>query len=264
MEKHLYKTFADRWYHGGQVYFYSDPHFGDLDCYIRRGLIVRTPDKTYARYNDEIGPEYTESAVGALVHELDMMQVDHINRTCHKNDTLVMLGDVGDPKYVAMLKVGNKVLIMGNHDKGETNYERVIQKEQKWDWEIKSLCDHDMKAFYAERWIRLYGIEGATRFERVVFDNRLFDEVYPGRLFISDKILLSHEPISINGVVNFHGHDHAYNDGFCFAAEHIHYTPVCFKHLVEKGFLGKTPDAHRATIDKATERARKRKERNQR
>ena len=29
MEKGLYDIFADKWYHGGSVYVYSDPHFND-------------------------------------------------------------------------------------------------------------------------------------------------------------------------------------------------------------------------------------------
>ena len=33
MIKHLYDSFAERYYHGGSIYLYSDPHFGDLDCY---------------------------------------------------------------------------------------------------------------------------------------------------------------------------------------------------------------------------------------
>ena len=29
MIKGLYNSFAERWYRGGSVWFYSDPHFGD-------------------------------------------------------------------------------------------------------------------------------------------------------------------------------------------------------------------------------------------
>lgn len=190
MFKHLYKTFADRYYRGGSIYLYSDPHFGDLDCYRRR-----------------FGKDITEADVARL----DQMQIDNINKTAFKNDTLIMLGDIGDLKCVAKLRVGYKVLVMGNHDKGETNYEKR---------------------------------DG----------NNLFDEVYPGKLYISDKIKLSHEPSPEDGIINLHGHDHAHNDGFCFAAEHIGYKPVCFKTITESGVLGKTKDYHRKTIDRATAR----------
>ena len=55
-------------------------------------------------------------------------QVDRINKLVHKNDTLVILGDVGDVEYVRQLRAKYKILIMGNHDAGSTNYKREIIK----------------------------------------------------------------------------------------------------------------------------------------
>ena len=43
-------------------------------------------------------------------------QVKIINSMVHKNDTLIHLGDVGNPEWISKLKAGHKVLIMGNHD----------------------------------------------------------------------------------------------------------------------------------------------------
>lgn len=221
MNKHLYDIFAERYYHGGEIFFYSDPHFGDLDCYRRR-----------------FGKHITE----ADVEKYDLMQVENINKNVHKNDTLIILGDVGDTKYIAKLKAGYKVLIMGNHDKGASNYKRVITKVDA-DVEFGCVADDSVAmSFKAQKSI----------------DNRLFDEVYEGNLFISDKILLSHAPVSGTGCINLHGHDHAHNDGYCFAAEHINYTPVRFKTIIESGLLGKTTSFRRSTVDRAIERKKKR------
>lgn len=88
----LYEPFI-RWSMTGSVYVYSDPHFDDKDC------LCMNPD----------WPSPEE-------------QIKRINKDVHKNDTLIMLGDIGDEKYIKQLKAGYKVLIMGNHDKGKINY----------------------------------------------------------------------------------------------------------------------------------------------
>lgn len=82
----LYEPFR-HWSDGGSVYILSDTHFGDSDCKLM--------DK------DWITPEE---------------QINIINEIVHKNDTFVHLGDVGDPKYVPMIKAHKKILILGNHD----------------------------------------------------------------------------------------------------------------------------------------------------
>ena len=46
-----------------------------------------------------------------------------INRRLHKNDTLIILGDIGNIEYLKLLKPCYKVLILGNHDAGRTVYE---------------------------------------------------------------------------------------------------------------------------------------------
>ena len=118
MRKHLYEIFAAKWLRGGSVWFYSDPHFADSEMVsIRKNYIS------------------------------DEEQIKRINSKLGKNDTIIILGDVGDVTFVSKIR-GYKVLIMGNHDKGASNY-----------------VDY-------------------------------FDEVYEGCLMISDKIILSHEPIA--------------------------------------------------------------------
>ena len=82
----LYEPFR-HWSDGGSVYILSDTHFGDSDCKLM--------DENW------ITPEE---------------QIDIINGIVHKCETFVHLGDVGDPKYVPMIKAHKKILILGNHD----------------------------------------------------------------------------------------------------------------------------------------------------
>jgi calcineurin-like phosphoesterase family protein len=82
----LYDCFK-HWAANGSVYILSDPHFKDADC--------KTMDRHW------IDPDE---------------HVEMINKKVHKNDTLILLGDLGDPEYVKQIKA-KKVLITGNHDK---------------------------------------------------------------------------------------------------------------------------------------------------
>lgn len=75
------------WSAKGSVWFLSDTHFGDPDCKVM--------DKNW------ITPE---------------KQIDIINSKVKKNDTLVLLGDIGNPEYLNSLKCEYKVLVCGNHD----------------------------------------------------------------------------------------------------------------------------------------------------
>lgn len=189
MYKHLYDQFR-HWFHEdrGSVWFYSDPHFSDEKMkFIRKNYIG------------------------------DEEQVRRINSKVGKWDTLVILGDVGNVEYVNKLR-GYKVLIMGNHDSGASNYKPY------------------------------------------------FDEVYEGPLIISEKIILSHEPISYSFMLNIHGHDHSgwesslHNNWYWnMCAEHIDYTPVNLNKIIESGALKAIDSIHRITIDEASERAKRRK-----
>ena len=185
MYKGLYDQFA-HWFHEGkgQVYFYSDPHFADEEMkYIRKNYIG------------------------------DEEQIKRINSKIGKYDTLVILGDVGDVEWVKKLR-GYKVLIMGNHDAGASNYKPY------------------------------------------------FDEVYEGALIVSEKLILSHEPIDFPYALNIHGHDHSNwsktdNMHWNMCAEHINYTPICLKQIIESGKLKNISTIHRETIDEATRKKQK-------
>ena len=87
----------------------------------------------------------------------------------------------------------------------------------------------------------------------------VFDEVYGGPLFISPRILLSHESVDLPFVFNIHGHDHmnkerdSYHMNVC--SDVIGYAPVNFNRLIRSGRLSGIPSIHRVTIDRATIRA---------
>jgi calcineurin-like phosphoesterase family protein len=206
MIKSLYKIFQ-HWSKNGSVYLYSDPHFGDWESYTFRGL---TTNKTK--------------------EELDQFQVNNINKVVHKSDTIIFLGDIGDPSLLKKIR-GYKVLITGNHDKGSSIYEEY------------------------------------------------FDEIYTGCLTISDRIILSHEPIENcpSFLFNIHGHDHSGRDFTTYVlkdydadmpcsemaknyltciknyklnklnlcAEWINYTPVSLADIIKSGVLTNISTIHR-------------------
>ena len=184
MIKTLYPIFQ-HWSEKGSVYIISDTHFEDADCKLMDP--------------DWITPEE---------------QVKIINSMVHKNDTLIHLGDVGNPEWIDKLKAGHKVLIMGNHDQS-------IQKFKPY-----------------------------------------FDEVYNGCLFISDKILLSHEPVyGLPWCLNIHGHDHNGIEPYKEGCKHINlaanvcgYTPISLGKIINDGVLSGIDSIHRQTIDRATEK----------
>jgi calcineurin-like phosphoesterase family protein len=89
----------------------------------------------------------------------------------------------------------------------------------------------------------------------------VFDEVYGGPLMIGEKIILSHEPLDISWAFNIHGHTHCVEFNrkghLCVCSDFINYTPVNFNQFVKSGRLREVTPMHRATIDKATERKRR-------
>lgn len=176
----LYKTFQ-HWSEGGTVWILSDTHFDDEDCMLM--------DPTWPK-SDEL--------------------VRNINKFVNKQDTFILLGDVGNPKWIEKIHARYKVLIMGNHDKSRTKLEEY------------------------------------------------FDEVYDGPLFISDKILLSHEPVLLPFCLNIHGHDHNEREDYPEDCRHINlacnvcgFTPVNLSKLIKNGALANIKSIHRQTIDRA-------------
>lgn len=87
----LYDKFKP-WSANGSIYIISDTHFEDADC--------RLMDSNWVSPQEHI---------------------DNIKKYVHKNDTLIHLGDVGNPEWLNQIKA-YKVLIMGNHDQSATKF----------------------------------------------------------------------------------------------------------------------------------------------
>ena len=234
----LYPPFQ-HWGASGTTWILSDTHFNDPD------LIHVYADRPSAEE-----------------------QVKRINAKCGRADTLIILGDVGDISYVRQLRAKYKVLVMGNHDSGASNYQRHIFK-QKFDKDLfqKHEALDEMKRLYpdcAYSIVDSYDFLDNSPCWEVSADNKLFDEVYTGPIMISEKLLLSHEPINmIPWAFNIHGHVHdrrAKNNGnhFNVCADVIGYEPINFNKWMKEGHLANIVSIHRDTIDKATSNARKR------
>lgn len=226
----LYEPFQ-RWAENGTVWLYSDPHFND-------------PDLPRAITAEE--------------------QIKNINSKVGKNDTLIILGDVGDVNCVRRLR-GHKVLIMGNHDQGRTNYEcrNFYTDLHVSEFPTRADAQKHLDCLYSgykhEIYLKNYGTIKHDLW-LCLSHNLLFNEIYEGPLMISEKIILSHEPIDVPWAFNFHGHDHSCPSKpghFNCCAEMINYTPVNLNQLIKQGIVASTPSIHRITINEATKRARK-------
>lgn len=289
----LYDCFK-HWSKAGSVYIYSDPHFSDVEHF------------KLLKANHNV-PEGINT-----VEELDELQINNINTVCHKCDTLILLGDIGNIELVKRLKAGYKVLITGNHDRGVSYYKRVIKTEkvafkfspeqiegykkiEKDFGHLDGPGDAAALGSYQTNYVNAlltthfynnpikdgklkvkhngaievgYNGNNDTWYYFVTVDNRLFDEVYSGPLMISDKIILSHEPIvpCPRYLVNLHGHTHDRPDKYefldhlyyNFCSEAIGYKPVSLSKLIKEGLLSGVDDIHRVAVDRAVERKAKR------
>lgn len=228
----LYKAF-DHWHNEGTLWIISDTHFGDAD--IRRGFPDRPAD-----------------------NEL----VKRINSYVGRKDTLIMLGDVGDISYVKQLRAKYKILIMGNHDCGRTNYERqVITQLFSKDLYTKEQVLDLMKTMYPNCRYSIEERKQLDSFFEVSADNMLFDEVYEGALIIGEKFILSHEPVELPWALNFHGHDHQggfHKNSVNCCCDVIDYKPINMNQIMKQGLAAQIDTIHRETIDKATKRKKKR------
>ena len=244
----LYKKFQD-WSAKGSVWVYSDPHFSDSDCKIMDPNWI-TPEEQVKKINDKV----------------------------KKDDTLILLGDIGNLEYIKRIKAGYKILVSGNHDVGLTNYKKTVTHEIK---EIFAECVDEekykidvaieRKSFHKYLYEKYpyakiniqerYEFHSPFHFFDATIDDNLFNEVYGGPLFISDKILLSHEPIDIPFGLNIHGHVHdglgglsKDNSKYNVCSNCINYEPQNLSEIIKSGCLKNRDTIHRLTIDKATKK----------
>lgn len=245
MTNHLYDIFK-HW--GSDIYCISDPHFSDLESYKMRFPVTFQ--------------EGTESIHSELVKQLDEEQIRNINAKAGRNSTLIILGDIGNIECVKKLKARYKILIMGNHDKGASNYKRTIISEEDKSQLYYSGYEEDVGIISSKNPEEIMNrcCECHIHYVRKQTDNHLFDEVYEGPLMVNDRLILSHEPINIpNYLFNIHGHIHNKNytgdsNHLNVCAESIHYTPINLLSLIKNGLLKDIENIHRKTIDIATER----------
>jgi len=204
----LYPCF-NKWV--GSNWFISDTHFGDIEIEKLRGI-----------HAEEL--------------------IKNINKKVTKNDTLIILGDVGDLEYVKQLKAGYKILITGNHDKGASNYQRkesnrLFDEVYSGQLTIREniVLSHEPADFpYA---LNIHGHDhNGTDFKKYVlkhFDtNMLREEMAKNYL----------EAIKINKLTKFN-----------ICAEWVGYIPVSLKDILKSGVLKNIDNIHRVAIDKAKE-----------
>lgn len=224
----IYNNFQ-HWGTQNTVWIYSDPHFSDVD--LKSGIKNRPSDEE---------------------------QIAKINAKVGRKDTIIILGDIGNIECARRLR-GRKILVMGNHDAGRTNYERKIIREL-FDYE-----DYTKEQVREKMYVKYPGwdlniIEGLAGWVATV-DNKLFDEVYEGALIVGEKLILSHEPIDIPWLYNIHGHDHAgakRKNHLNVCSDVVGYEPVNFNQFLKSGAMANIQTIHRETIDNATIRKQKR------
>ena len=81
----LYDVFK-KWSVKGSVYIISDPHFSDQGSFEFRAKNNKLPENV------------------KTVEALDNFIISNINKVAHKNDCLIILGDVGNIEYITKLK----------------------------------------------------------------------------------------------------------------------------------------------------------------
>lgn len=229
----LYKMF-DHWHAEGTLWIYSDPHFDDMD------LAAGLPNRPSAEE-----------------------QVKMINSKVGKKDTIIFLGDIGNVEWIKKVR-GYKILIMGNHDAGRTNYERqMITQFLSKDLYTKEQALDLMKTMYPNCRYSIEERKQLDSFFEVSADNLLFDEVFEGPIMLGEKLILSHEPVDVPWAFNIHGHIHDSkhkNDKrhFNVCADVIGYMPVNMNQFMKSGALAHIDTIHRTTIDTAAARKQKR------
>ena len=232
----VYQTFEEQWGKYQTCHIISDTHFGDMD--LKENIPNRPNDDDFIKL---------------------------INSKVGRADIILHLGDVGNIDCVRRLRAAHKVLIMGNHDSGKTNYSREIKKIKfdKKKYSKEEVRSNLMIKYPGWRIDINEGYDFHSPFEYWIaeMDNCLFDEVYEGALIVGEKLILSHEPVDIPWLYNIHGHDHVgakRPNHMNVCSDVIGYEPINFNQFLKSGHMSKIQTIHRETIDKATDRKKKR------
>jgi calcineurin-like phosphoesterase family protein len=185
MIKTLYKPFQ-HWSEKGSVYLVSDTHFEDDD----------------------------REFMGYKISEQE--QIYLLNEYCHKNDTFIHLGDVGNPEYMNKLKC-HKILLTGNHDTAPTQMEKYFEE-----------------VYTGPLWIA----------EKIVLSHEPLQITFGFQT-----------PVCLNIHGHDHSGEF-YRDSYHLnlAQNVFGYFPLNLKGLIESGILKNITTAHRATIEKRVEK----------
>ena len=180
----LYPMFR-KWSWSGAVWLISDTHLGD-------------GDRPYMGYDID-----------------EEEQIKRIKAKAHRCDTLIHLGDVGEPEYFKEIK-SHKVLIMGNHDETPLKFEKYFDEIYRGPLFIaeKILLSHEP--------VDLRGLETGM-------------------------------PIAIN--IHGHNHAGPVQQDawhYNIAQNVFGYEPLNLNEWIKEGHMKMIKSVHRDTIDKAT------------
>lgn len=175
-------------------------------------------------------PPFQKWAEGGSIYILSDLHFDD-------SDCKLMAADWISPEE--QIKIINKTVMKNDTficlgDVGEASYIEQIRAKRK----ILLLGNHDVKKAY----------------------EKYFDEIYGGPLFIAERILLSHEPVSgLPWCLNIHGHDHSCLEEYREDCKHINvaanvcgYKPINLGKLIKDGVVSDIKSIHRMTIDRAS------------
>lgn len=154
----LYQTFEERWGKFQTCHIISDTHFGDMD--LKENIPSRPNDDDFIKL---------------------------INSKVGKADIILHLGDIGNIECVRRLRAAYKILIMGNHDSGKTNYTDIFDEVYEGALVIgeKLILSHEP----------IMGLNWALNLHGHVHDKRAKTDAYHINC-CSDVI--GYEPINLN------------------------------------------------------------------
>ncbi|MCR4617261.1 MAG: metallophosphoesterase family protein [Lachnospiraceae bacterium] len=155
------------------TYFIADTHFSD-------DSILRYENRPFEN-----------------IDEMNKVLVDNWNKTVSKDDTVFLVGDVGEEKYLRELN-GEIILIRGNHDK--------LTEEEYKKLGVKAVYEYPI--IYKEFWMVSHEPMYVNR--NAPYAN-IFGHIHSNPQYISVS------PRS-----------------FCISAERIGYTPILFEEIAAK------------------------------
>ncbi len=126
--------------------------------------------------------------------EMNEKIINNWNNTVFENDTVYILGDIGNPEYINRLN-GRKYLVKGNHDVYDNNYYRTHGFEEVY----------DLPVIYNDFWMLSHK-----------------------PLYINKNMPYANIYGHIHNNPNFTSYS---SHGYCVSVERIDYTPVDFEKI---------------------------------